>query len=179
MTLFSFSSRRKKARNERSAGRRLRLNEPVTAAPGSNLYCPHCQAVYYKKAWHNNSELFATISQDPAAAQQCPACQKIQNNTPLGILTLENIEDAEHRQMLINTIENIGQRSQERDSQERIMKIEEVGDRLEVYTTENQLAAGIGRQIKKAFGGKLKINFTPQRHHDSLARVVWTHIRKN
>ncbi|MFC1632684.1 BCAM0308 family protein [Patescibacteria group bacterium] len=179
MAFFNFSPKRKNIKADSSNERRLKINEPVTAAPGSNLYCPGCHSVYYKKAWHNNPQLFEEVSQDSNNAQQCPACQRIKDNTPLGILTLENIEDAEHRQMLINTIENIGERAQARDSQERIMKIEETGNKLEVYTTENQLAAGIGRQIKKAFGGKLQIDFSQQRHHDSLARVTWKHTPKN
>jgi hypothetical protein len=67
---------------------------------------------------------------------------------------------------------NVANRAGRRDPEDRIIKIVDAGESVVIYTTENQLAVSIGKQIHSARkGGTLVITWS---HQDKPVRVRWT-----
>ncbi|OGN08927.1 MAG: hypothetical protein A3J46_02610 [Candidatus Yanofskybacteria bacterium RIFCSPHIGHO2_02_FULL_41_11] len=71
---------------------------------------------------------------------------------------------------ILNTIKNSNKQAQERDPLDRILWMEDKGDEVRIFTSENQLAVRIGKKLKSSFSGsKLEI-----RHSDEdIVRVYW------
>jgi len=134
------------------------------------VICEDCSAVYYYKSWHHSLGKYKHLSEDKAVQfALCPACQMIRDNKFEGQVVFENVPKA-HRKEIINNIKNTGERAYKRDPMDRIIKITEGGDTIEVLTTENQLARNIARQIERAYKNfKTDINWSGE---ESVARVV-------
>lgn len=129
------------------------------------VMCPDCNAVYYYKSWHHD---FKKVGKNFKFVL-CPACKMIKNKQFEGQVIIENIEKNK-KQELINLIKNIGKRAFDRDVLDRIIKINEItSDKIEVLTTENQLAVSIAKQVKKAFKAELEIKWSKD---ESVVRIL-------
>jgi len=158
-------------RQSKSAPRLIKPSE--MESPEGQFYCQECHAVWYRKAWHNDERKYRQLSQDPKLARHCPACNKAALDLPEGIVTLSalDIYPKERKEELLALVRNIGDRARKRDPMDRVIRITDKGNELQVFTTENQLAIAIGNEIKRAFGGDLNIDFS---HRDNdISRVVW------
>ena len=134
--------------------------------------CDGCHAVYRNKRWYSDPEQFEELSKSPAAVHMvCPACLKIRDNFPGGIVTLKGGYIVSHRQALLNLIRNEEERARQVNPLERVMSIREDGfGKLIVQTTNEKLAQRLGRSIGKAFHGKVSYNWS---HDNKLLRVDW------
>ncbi len=141
--------------------------------------CSRCGAVYFDEHWHtipNFEKIYKKmLSPKPVTKELCVECKWIvggKNKTGWeGELILENLVPEEKSEM-INLVRNVGARAFKRDPEDQIIKIEDMGRKVRVTTTENQLAVSIGKQIARAFkGGNLEIKWSDE---DAPARVVWT-----
>jgi len=94
----------------------------------------------------------------------------IQDKQYEGELVLENIPEDKKKE-ITNLIWNVGERAFERDPMDRIIGFEDKGNVIRILTSENQLALSIGKQIKRAFRGKLDIKWS---HKESTSRVKWS-----
>jgi hypothetical protein len=142
--------------------------------------CPRCSAVYFDKHWHtlpnfmNNYKKM--IAKPPLARELCAEDKWIKEGKQgkthwEGELILENLISADKGEIL-NLVRNVGQRATKRDPEDQIIKIEDMGSKVRITTTENQLAVSIGKQVSWAFkGGHLEIKWSDQ---DAPARVRWT-----
>jgi len=149
------------------------MTQPELSSPEGEFYCAECKAVWYRKAWHTDDRKYEELSKNPDLARTCPACHKSAMDLPEGIVTLSALEalPKERKEEILSLIRNMGERSAKRDPMDRIIRITDKGGEVVVYTTENQLAAALGSEIKRAFGGDLNIDFG---HRDNeIARVVW------
>ncbi|MFA5128515.1 MAG: hypothetical protein WC445_00960 [Patescibacteria group bacterium] len=144
--------------------------------------CSRCGAVYFDEHWHtipNFLKLYKKmLSPKPVAKELCAECKWImggKNKTGWeGELVLENLVP-EEKSEIVNLVRNVGKRAFLRDPEDQIIKIEDMGRKVRVTTTENQLAVSIGKQVASAFkGGRLEIIWSDE---DAPARVRW--IRKN
>lgn len=133
--------------------------------------CKVCHAFYYKKAWHNNTDMIA-----PSEATSlritfmvCPADTMIKNGLFAGELTIERIP-TENRVELLNLIRRYGQRERERDSQHRVIGITDRRGALVVTTTENQLAQKLAHKIKDVFN-KVEIATSFSKEPRGIERV--------
>ena len=136
-------------------------------------WCPTCRAVWFKKAWHNDERKYTVLSQNPVLSRTCPACHKTAHDLPEGIATLSALDllPVARKGELLQLVRNVGARARKRDPMDRIIRIMDKGNEVQVYTSENQLAVAIGNETKRAFGGDLNVDFS---HRDNeIARVVW------
>lgn len=136
------------------------------------VMCKNCDAVYYEKSWHHSLEDYWQLSQDKRVKFViCPACQMIKDKKYEGVVTLENVPQKREEEIL-RLVRNVAERAFKRDPMDRIIHIDhEAPDgksTINIFTTENQLAVSIGKQIKRAFKEKLDIQWS---HQESTVRV--------
>ncbi|HUY69737.1 MAG TPA: hypothetical protein VMU70_01850 [Candidatus Tyrphobacter sp.] len=114
--------------------------------PRGMLGCESCSAVFYKKSWHHK----------PAAMKKrsgltiCPACALIKNRQYEGRIIIENTP-LKLKPELVGLIKSFARKAYERDSQDRLIAIKEIGKEIQVTTTENQLAVRLGKKIRETF----------------------------
>lgn len=134
------------------------------------ILCKKCGAVYYYKSWHHRLEDYQKLSEDKRIKfALCPACQMIKDKMYEGQVILKNVPP-DKKEEILNLVKNVGERAFKRDPLDRIIEIKDKNEEVEILTTENQLAASIGKQIKRAFKGNLEIKWS---HQESVTRVIW------
>lgn len=132
------------------------------------IICPKCESVYFYKSWHHHLKDYPHLSENKELRfVLCPACRMIASKKYEGEVIIEN-PPSHLKEVLINTIKNVGKIAFERDPQDRIISISPQGSSIRVITTENQLAARIAKKIKKAFKSKIKIQYSKS---ESIARA--------
>jgi len=134
--------------------------------------CEGCHSVYKNKRWYDDPDLYdAAVKIPDTFTTVCPACLKIRDNFPGGIVTLKGDYVLPHKQDLINLIKNEEARARGFNPLERIMFVRESEyGKLVISTTNEKLAQRLGRAIKKAFHGKVTYQWS---HDNKLARVDW------
>lgn len=134
--------------------------------------CERCHSVYMNKRWYADSDLYENMKKNGEAIEVvCPACLKIRDNFPGGILTLKGSYIISHKQELLNLIKNEEGRARGFNPLERIMSVHENSfGKLVISTTNEKLAQRLGRAIKKAFHGEVVYNWS---HDNKLVRVEW------
>lgn len=132
--------------------------------------CKKCNAVLFQGSWRHKSEIKPEKENNFNGFSLCPACEMIKNNKYEGEIIIENI-DPEIMEHLINSIKNAGKMGFEKDSQDRIISINGSSKKINVFTTENQLAVKIAKKIKKSFNGTVKIIHSKK---ESVIRVYIT-----
>ncbi len=134
--------------------------------------CEGCRAVYMNKRWYIGSELDDLVSKSSdMAATVCPACSKIRDNFPGGIVTLKGDYVLKHKQDLMNLVRNEEERARGFNPLERVMSVRENGyGSIVISTTNEKLAQRLGRAIKKAFHGEIAYHWS---HDNKLVRVDW------
>ncbi len=136
--------------------------------------CPKCRAIYRNKRWVIDEKEYAARTRKGAAEAvawaRCPACRKIEDGFPAGVVTLRGGYLREHRDEIINLIRNEEKRAMGFNPLERIMHVEDRGETLEIATTNEKLAQRIGREVRKACQGTVEY----KRSEDAkLLRVSW------
>jgi len=146
------------ARRVPSSGEREKLAD-VTA-------CPECGATYREGRW--------TWQPAPVGSseQQCPACKRIADRYPAGVLHVEGAFAALHRADLIGLVRNVEERERAEHPLNRVMSIEENGNGFVVETTDGKLAQALGRALHKAYAGQLEHPPTTA-DKENLVRVRW------
>lgn len=133
--------------------------------------CGVCHAVFDKKHWRFDQ----TAYEDLMAAKRpklttCPACSKIRDRYPEGVLALRWPGLAEHRRDVVGLLKKEEARAKKVNPLQRIMRIEENDDEWRVFTTNTKLAQRLGRELARAYHGATHYHWA---HHDKLVRVVW------
>ena len=131
--------------------------------------CESCQAVYRNKRWYVNGDLVKAGT--PTTKVVCPACLKIRDNFPGGIVTLAGGYVLPNKRAIMKLVKNEEDRARGFNPLERVMSIKENGrGSIVINTTNEKLAQRLGRAIKKAFHGRLVYNWS---HDNKLVRVDW------
>jgi len=137
------------------------------------IICPKCNAMSWKGSWWHESKVNSEIKKNKHNGYSlCPACKMIENNEYEGEIIIENI-DPKIRNSLINSIKNGGELGFKKDPEDRVISIEkdDHNGKINVLTTENQLALKIARKIKKSFCGNMKVVYSKK---ESIARIYVT-----
>ena len=134
--------------------------------------CESCHAVYMNKRWYSDGEVYEAVANNPETTMLvCPACLKIRDNFPGGIVTLKGDYVLPHKQALLNLVKNEEERARGFNPLERVMSIKENGHgSIVISTTNEKLAQRLGRAIRKAFRGVVSYHWS---HDNKLARVDW------
>lgn len=134
--------------------------------------CTGCQALYWNKRWYASEDESTKLSNDMIRNEVlCPACQRVQDNNPAGIVTLAGDYLVSHENDILNTIRNVEEKSRSKNPLARIMTIVHEGAELKVLTTNDKLAQRVGRDVFKAHSGNLEYKWNRE---DSFVRVNWS-----
>lgn len=146
--------------------------------------CSRCEAVWYDGHWHTAPNLAAALkakrkSSKPSKDVFCEECRyavhgpaDAKSGLFEGELTLDGLVDKKEKAEILATVRNAAKRAQRRDPEDRIVAIDDRGERVVITTTENQLAVGLGKAVEASHkGGKLRIAWSSD---DLPARVHWT-----
>jgi NMD protein affecting ribosome stability and mRNA decay len=133
--------------------------------------CWKCQAIYANKRWYIDEASAKKLAASPRTQKLvCPACQKIRDGYPEGIVTLKWSALRDHEAEIRGLIANVEARALTVNPLNRLMKIVRRVKELEVQTTNDRLAQRIGRELVRAYKGKVTYHWA---HRDMLARVAW------
>lgn len=128
--------------------------------------CRGCGIVYHNKRWQRES-----VRGEGNCEVLCPACQRMEDHNPAGVVTLSGPYLASHRNEILNTIKQQEAKAREKNPIGRIMEITEEKDRITVTTTEDKLAQKLGREVYKSQKGELHYQWSHDQH---MVRVAWT-----
>lgn len=171
--------------SERETGVRTQARRedvaPRDVGAMSGLYrCTNCRAIYHDKHWHSATLLLvpdSPLARAEFADALCEECTLEKNRASRAIPHSGEVvidgtfTPAEHYDLL-NLVRNVGHRAMDRDPEDRIIRIDEQDGRIHIYTSENQLAVSIGKQVDRSHkGGELEITWSKT---DKPVRVVWT-----
>lgn len=126
--------------------------------------CPDCGAMYRSGRW--------MWGKPPVDAHRefCPACRRIQDDYPAGVLTLSGAFPHAHRDEILSLARNVEEREKAEHALKRIMDIGDEADTIVIKTTDPGLARNIGDAIHKAYEGDLDYEYTDG---GNLLRVMW------
>jgi len=126
--------------------------------------CPGCGAVFLRDRW-----TWQTAPSD-AREHTCPACQRIKDRVPAAFLTLSGDFSVNHRDEIMNLINNYQQQQAKDHPLKRIMATEAQAAGLVLTFTDAHLARGIGEALQNAYEGELDYEYTKE---DIMLRVSW------
>ena len=127
--------------------------------------CKGCGVVYRNKRWQ-----VELMRGDTSNEVLCPACQRMEDHNPGGVVTLSGPYLASHKVEILNTIKHLEAKSREKNPIGRIMEIKEEAGRITVTTTEDKLAQKLGREVYRSQKGELHYQWS---HDQNLVRVEW------
>lgn len=140
-------------------------------APKGPAICRKCLAIYADKRWHFDKVEASKLAASPRAKKLvCPACQKIRDDYPEGIVTLTWSGLREHDSEIRGLIANVEARAASANPLDRVMKIVRRRKELEIQTTNDRLAQRIGRALVRSYKGKAVYHWA---HRDMMVRVTW------
>jgi hypothetical protein len=128
--------------------------------------CPRCGAGYREGRW--------TWGAPPADAHRatCPACVRIEQDYPAGLVTIAGAFARGHREEILGVARHVEEREKAEHPLKRILKIVDEGEEILVSTTDSHLARGIGDALHHAYQGELDYRY-PDDEGD-LLRVRWS-----
>lgn len=128
--------------------------------------CPSCRATYRDGRWTWQP------ASEGAHERTCPACERIADRYPAGVLRVEGAFATRHRDDLIGLLRNVEDRERSRHPLKRIMKIATRRNGFVAETTDGKLAQSLGRALHKAYAGELEHPPTTA-DTENLVRVRW------
>lgn len=136
-----------------------------TAKPHEPTFCTQCGAVFDQGRWQWLPR--------PEAAQSslCPACHRINDRLPAGIITLTGQVVGTHKDEILRLVRHQEQAEKSDHPLNRIMEIDDkLPDRLEISTTDIHLPRRIENAMRHAFKGEATEHFDEGGY---FVRVNW------
>lgn len=128
--------------------------------------CPECGCVYINNRWSWPSY----ETEVPREEHLCPACRRIRDDYPAGELFLSGNYFREHKEQILNLINNILKEEHARSPLKRLVRIEDRGDLMYLTFTDDHVTRRVGEAIHKAHKGELEINYSEE---DRFVRIHW------
>ncbi len=115
--------------------------------------CRVCGAVYMGGRW--------TWNPAPMTVHEvtCPACQRIADGYPAGMIALRGAFLVQHRDEVMGLIRNTEAAEKSEHPLERLMGVSVGEEQTDVTTTGIHLARRIGTALESAYGGDHKVEF--------------------
>ncbi len=120
------------------------------------VYCA-CGAVFSNKRWQSQGR-GATAHGEQRVV--CPACRRVADHNPAGIVTLKGSFFAAHGEEIDNLIRNTVEAAVMKNPLGRIMDIRREQEGVTITTTDVKLAQKIGREVFKSHGGDLQFTWS-------------------
>jgi NMD protein affecting ribosome stability and mRNA decay len=122
--------------------------------------CPDCGALLVNGRW--------TWKNPPEKVNRaiCPACRRIADNYPAGIVEIKGPFFAEHREEILNLVRNVEKDEKAAHPLERIASIIDETDHTLVTTTGVHVARRIGEALLRSYRGDL-----PFRYAEAAMRI--------
>ena len=126
--------------------------------------CRDCGAVYEGGRWtwgiRIGTENDAT----------CPACQRISDSYPAGVLTITGNFYSDHRKEILNLVRNIEDQEKKEHPLERIMDMVNEGDTVTIRTTGIHVARRIGDALRRSYKGAYDMQYEDE---GKAVRICW------
>ena len=126
--------------------------------------CPQCGAVYHHGRWQWLQR------PDDAHAALCPACRRIADDLPAGILTLHGAVARQHKEEIVGLARHEEAAEKREHPLNRIISIADTPDGLVINTTDIHLPRRLGEAVKRAFHGSLAMHYDDTGY---FVRVDW------
>jgi NMD protein affecting ribosome stability and mRNA decay len=126
--------------------------------------CQQCKAVYKGGRW-----TWKTVENTPVSTH-CPACLRIAQSYPAGILELQGTFFNEHKSQIMNLVENVAESEKRARPLERVMKIRKTADTTIIETTGVHIARRIGEALARAYKGNYSFRYPDG---ENSIRVSW------
>ena len=129
--------------------------------------CRECQAVYHKGRW-----VWGPVPSDSHEVM-CPACERIRDRAPSGLLLLTGEFVAKHREEVVGLARNEEARLKAEHPLARIIRIEdqtEAPEGVVITTTDPHLARRIGEALHHAHRGTFACRYA---ENEDLLRANW------
>jgi len=129
------------------------------------LVCEKCKVVF-------RNGIFEWVEKIPSHAEKmvCPACRRTDDDFEGGIVLLEGEFLSDHKSDIMNIVGNVEKTEKKYRPLERIMKLNDYGNRVEITTTYEHIARRIGEAVQKAYKGDLSLRYGEGEKH---IRVSW------
>ncbi|RII25549.1 MAG: hypothetical protein CXR31_13290 [Geobacter sp.] len=138
---------------------------------GEVALCRKCGAIYRNKRWSLDEVESNQLRGEAGIGKVvCPACQRMEDNNPAGIITLSGDYLLQHVEEILNIIKNVEAKSRAKNPLGRIMEIQQERDVMTIGTTVDKLAQKLGQEIYKAHKGELHYQWS---HDQEFVRVSW------
>ena len=125
-------------------------------------------AVFSNKRWHVTERGALPHGEQRVV---CPACRRIADHNPAGIVTLKGTFFAAHGAEIDNLIKNTSEAAAMKNPLGRIMDISREKEGVTITTTDAKLAQKIGRDVFKSHGGDLQFTWS---HDVGPVRISWS-----
>ena len=144
-----------------------RIHDPYKTGdkPPEPSVCPVCKAVFKGGHWQ---WLKSWPMDSPTAI--CPACRRIRDNYPAGVVTMSGDFIRRHRQEIVNLARRHEKEERALHPLHRIISIEEHTDTVTVATTDIHLPKRIGQALHRAYKGSLNLHYEKE---CCFVRVNW------
>ena len=155
---------RQHAKDERAYGER---NEDAYQSRGKYpepSACTGCGAVFKKGRWQ------WSIAEPDAHKHLCPACQRIHDRVPAGVVTISGEFLADHQQEILGLIHNIEGKEKAEHPLQRIMSLTQNDDSITILLTDFHLTRAIVEALKSAYQGEAEQQFVDK---DGVMRASW------
>jgi len=138
--------------------------------------CPSCKAVYHNKRWQFSNNLEHEIRlKGNYEEKMCPACRKIKDNYPMGLVFISGNFIDQHKDEILSTVKSEEKRAIDKNPLERIMDIEKENENhYKIKTTTDTLAQRIGKTLHNSYKGEIEYKFS---EGQKILQVFWS--RKN
>ncbi len=137
------------------------------AKPAQPTECQECGAIFVRGrwTWRKTSELAV------GRHEWCPACRRIKERVPAGMLTLSGQFFHEHYEEILGLVTNIERHEKAEHPMRRIMTITRKGDGAVVTFTDPQLAHAVVDAIHNAYDGNMTCKYSTQ---EMFLRATWS-----
>ena len=127
--------------------------------------CPSCNAIFEHGRWK--------WGEAPPGGHRaiCPACARVRDKLPAGLVTLSGEFFNAHRAELLQLARNTAESEGAEHPLHRIMSVDEAPDKAVIATCDVHSARRIGEALESAYDGELDVRFGEDEY---AVRVHWT-----
>jgi NMD protein affecting ribosome stability and mRNA decay len=126
--------------------------------------CSKCGVVFSNGRW--------TWKESTESANKivCPACRRQADNYPAGSIRLSGVFYQDHKNEILNLIQNVEKQEKQERPLERIMAIRADHAGTLVTTTGIHVARRIGEALSRAYKGDYQLSYA---NGDDQIQVIW------